>query len=178
MKRSSAAFIFVAVVLVFSILGGYRSISRQRAGALAVFTQGTEGDGLGIAHDLQVRIDSAYNLSIVAKRYYDPSDALVTGLLDARGALIAAEEPDEKFAANRVLSEKTAALCDALAQKPLSEMDAKYRVRLWEEMKSADARISHDGFNRAADDFNQKLMSFPIRCIAKLTGVGRIALYA
>lgn len=157
------------VVAIFG-LGGYR-LARQYQQTSEAFYLGVNGDGFSIDRDLQTRADSAYNLYTVASRYLEANDPTLTALLAAREQLLGSESISDKYLANQALENAAMAVYDLLGTYPLSESDAAYREGLISEMRSANATISHDGYNQLATDFNQQRAAIPARWIAALWGL-------
>ena len=176
-NRKIAALLMVLMILGGSLYGGHRSLMKLRDEAEAVFYNGVEGDGLGIQNDLNERIDLAYNLVTVAKRYLSPDDEAVQKLLTARDALSSAQDPKEKNAANRQLTEASIELYEAFGGRSLTEKDEKYRQQIYQDLSSRNDTISHDGYNQEAEDFNKTLRSFPAGILASLTGVEKLELF-
>ena len=59
----------------------------------------------------------------------------------------------------------------------MNSTDKGFRASLYDDIKSAMQRISHNGYNDAAREFNDILEHFPAKLIADLVGVEPIQLY-
>ena len=176
-RRSVAALIMVLMILGGTLYGGHRSLMKLRDEAEAVFYNGVDGDGLGIQNDLNERVDLAYNMVTVAKRYLPEDNEAVQKVLTARDALAAAEDPEGKNAANRQLTEACIELYEALAGKSLTEKDEEYRQQIYQDLSSRNDTISHDGYNQVAENFNKTLQRFPANILGSLTGVEKLELF-
>jgi len=100
MKRKAAAIGLAVWIVIFSLLGGHMTLKKEYGRVADVFTQGVEGDGLSIAHDLSQRADAAYNLTVIAQRYLGAEDSLVAGVRRAREGLLAASGAAQKYTAS------------------------------------------------------------------------------
>lgn len=169
-NRRTAALIMVLTIVFSVFYGSYRSLRKESQQISRVFYQGVSGNGVGIASDLTARSDAAYNLATVAKRYLAETDTAVQAVLTARNALIEAGSIEEKYEANRVLTEATIELDMALRGTELEEKDENYRSMLMTELSSRNSTIQLDGYNQAAAEYNQMLQTFPASLFVKLYG--------
>ncbi|MEG1536884.1 MAG: LemA family protein [Clostridiales bacterium] len=163
----------ITIILIFAAVFG---CSGGKLATLAeqsrqYFYAGEHQDGLSIDHDLTRRADAAYNLYTVAARYLAADDGALIALLAAREQLLAAESVSACYAANTALSEQVMAVYTVLGDYELSEKDAHYRQKLLEDLQSANAIISHDGYNAQAAECNQKLAAFPASLIGGVWGI-------
>ena len=179
LKKRSVAIVILAIVVVVSVLfGSHRSLAALRQDAQDVFTQGEKGDGLSIEHDLESRVQLSSNLVTVARRYLDADASSVTGAEQAAAALSAARTPGEKYRANAGLDSAFGTLYAQLGEKSLSEQDARYRTRIQTDFQSRNATISHDAYNRVAQNFNEGVLgSFPAGLLGAATGIQPLELY-
>lgn len=168
-NRKVAAILMVVLILGSALGGAKRSLEKLRQEAEQVFYQGADGDGLGIQNDLDERAKLAYNLVTVAKRCLPEDRQEITQTLAARDALLYAKDIHEKYRANLELTEATEALYQAM--EGLSADDEKFRIRLHTDLQSRNDTISHDPYNRTAEEFNRKLDAFPANLLGGLTGV-------
>ena len=175
LRKTPVAWSITIVLILVAILGlGGSKLSNQAEQAAQFFYQGINNDGLSINHDLSRRADTAYNLYTVASRYLDATDSQLTALLQARNQLTAAESIADKYTANNLLDQSALAVYDKLAEYQLSEADQGYRQNLITELASANATISHDGYNAKATDFNNLRNGFPAALISKLCGIDEL----
>lgn len=170
--------IITAVLVLLAILaGGYTSLNSLKSKTELVFINGQNNDGLGIENDLGERIDLAYNLVTIAKKHLDEQDQLIINVLLARDALITAKSPAQKYNANMLLTQATTDLYNKLGAINLPEKDESYRKSIYADLSSRNDTISHDGYNAAAQQFNDLLLSFPASIIANLTGIKPVELF-
>ena len=60
----------------------------------------------------------------------------------------------------------------------MNTTDRGFRASLYEDINSTLDRISHNGYNAAAQKFNNILNAFPAKQIAELIGVDEMPLYS
>lgn len=160
----------MAIAIVCAIwLGGYLSLRRLYNKVETVFTAGVDGDGLGIANDLNERIKLAYNLVTVAKKYLSADDGDIRAVLTARDALMEANGIADKYGANVALTEATTDLYQKMGSLSLTDTDARYRVSLFNDLSSRNDTISHDPYNQMALEYNQALEVFPANILKAVT---------
>lgn len=178
LKKSPVAItIMIIAILLSGLLGCRHSLLRERKAAEDYFYNGSDGDGYSIQSDLEYIGATANNLKTVAVRYIDSADPLITALTEARGSLSAAKNISEKYTAASNLFDAVSALHDSLDESKMNSTDKGFRSSLYDDIKSAMQRISHNGYNDAARDFNSILEGFPAKFVAKLTGINQIQLY-
>jgi hypothetical protein len=107
----------------------------------------------------------------------DESDPAIQAILDARNTLSDAENPSDKYDANQRLTEAYTDLSEKLQTMNLSKADEKYRAGLVDELNSRNDTISHDGYNKKAEEYNKLLNAFPANILSRLTGVKPLALF-
>lgn len=161
----------ICMILVSVLIGSSRSLSQLAGQVNDAFFQGVNGDGLSIQNDLQQRMNDAYNLVVVGRRYLQEDDAAITQVLTAREALANAQTPSEKYQKNNDLTAATTELYYKLQEQQLSEKDAQYNSQLYAELSSRNTTIQNDGYNQMAEDFNRTLQQFPANLLSKVVFV-------
>lgn len=172
-----AAAVLAAAIILSVPLGFKRTMSGFYNDLQNEYQNGEYNDGLSIQNDLDYRVELAYNLVTVAKRYLDADDPAVAALLDARQALDDANDPAEQYDANMKLTTASTDLYEALGKLELSEKDEKYRRSIYSDMTSRNDTIGNDPYNQLATEYNQKLERFPANLLAPLTGVEKAELF-
>lgn len=167
----------LAVILTSSVLGCRRSLLSVRNAAEDYFYSGEDGDGNSIQSDLEYMVATASNFKTIAVRYKDSSDQLISELNDARLALASAKTISEKYVAASELFDAVTALHGALDPNEMNSTDKSFRSSLYDDITSAMQRISHNGYNDAAREFNSLLESFPASFISRFVGIEPIQLY-
>lgn len=163
--------IMAGMIAVAVLLGGGRSLRALRSDVEAVFWNGADGDGIGIASDLSKNSADAINLLSVARGYDVASDAL-DGLQSAVDAMDAAgRDISGLYAANTELTRSAAALYEDLGRQPLSERDEGYRQSLYHNILSRNDTMGRDPYNEQALAFNQALKRFPANLLGAVTFV-------
>lgn len=171
-RNRGFAVLVTAILIVLSVLlGGRRSLSALASDVDHAFRYGVEDDGYCIASDLQKRDSAAYNLTVVARRYYESDQPEILAVEQAREALAQADSVSQMAAANRLLDEAMPPLHALLKDTKLSANDEKYPDRLYDEFCSRGRTIARDGYNQMAEDYNRKLQKFPANLLTRVTGV-------
>jgi hypothetical protein len=174
-RRSVAAVIAIAVMLLTLFASGGAKLSALRNEAEQVFYSGVRGDGLSIFGDLNTRLDCAYNMTIVARRNGGEGTAEVDGVQSAYDrlaqAMNAKASQSSLAALNRELTNAVETLYRKMEGYALSDTDETLVARQYRNFLSANDTISHDGYNMHAAEFNQTRSAFPANIIALLTGV-------
>jgi len=176
-RKNLGILVMVALILFSALTGAHRSLAELRGKAEAVFTAGEAGDGIGIQSDLNERLDLAYNMVTIGRKYFPPGDPLLEQVLAARSRLAEARGPAAKFAANGALSLAVKDLYDALKGRRLSAVDAPYPDKLYAEFNSRNDTLSHDPYNMEAGEFNDRLQAFPANVLARLVFIRPLELF-
>ena len=169
--------IMILMILCGTLIGSHNTLSDMRKEALAVFSNGIRGDGIGIQGDLNERESIAYNMVTVARRYMPEDNALIVHVLEARNALLKAASVGEKYAADQQLDKAVKGLYDVLSGMNLSQQDSRYPGSLYTDFRSRGDTISHDPYHAEATAFNRLLAKFPAGILAGLTGVQPLELF-
>lgn len=168
----------IIVILLSSLFGGRRSLLKEQNAVEDYFFNGAGGDGYSIQDDLEYIGATANNFKTVAVRYIANDDPLITSLTEARLALASAKTIPDKYVAATRLYDAVAALHASLDTNKMNSTDKGFRASLYDDINSAMQRISHNGYNDAAREYNAILESFPAKFIAKFVGIGPAQLYA
>ena len=178
-KQVKIAFgVVIAAIILAVPVGVATTMNRIYDQVAAVFQSGAEGDNLSIQNDLSARAAAAVNLTAVAKRYMDGDSEAIQSVVRAAKALEEAEGPSAKYAANEALGEAFTLLYDSMEWLALTEKDSQYRESLSAEMKSRGVTIANDPYNQRAEEYNQRLDSFPTNLLGKALGLKRAELFA
>lgn len=176
-KLPIAILIMVVAILASGLLGCRKSLLSLRKSAEDFFYSGENGDGNSIQSDLEYIGATANNMKTIAVRYIDPGDKLIEDLNESRSALASAKTISEKYEAAQALFDAVTALHDSLDPNIMNSTDKSFRSSLYDDIKSAMQRISHNGYNDAAREFNETLEHFPAKFISGLVGIKPIQLY-
>jgi hypothetical protein len=167
-NQKTAIVIMVVMILVSIPIGAQRSLAALEQKALDVFVLGESGDGIGIQSDLEERMDIAYNLVTVGRKYLSEKDPFIQNVLVHIDELRQAQGPSAKYQANAILNQAVTDLYQKLIQMDLSEVDRTYPRRLFDSFNSRNDTISHDPYNLYAAKYNQALKAFPANILSKL----------
>lgn len=160
----------LAVVIVLSVLlGSHRSLTAERAKVEAQFSL--------IAGDLQDCLDITANLLTVGGRYLEQSD--LAELEKSRSALADWSGISNGYTAYVELQKSAAAVLEQLENCTMSDKDGQYVQGFRTDLAAEADTIARDGYNDAAEKFNQKVLGvFPANILAKLTFVDSAELFA
>jgi LemA protein len=108
----------------------------------------------------------------------DPGNRAFADAVGARQALLAAEAPQAKIAANARLMNALARVYLAAEGHPKLTGTAKYR-RCNEEVGNAESRVALERrkYNDLLEHYNAQLRRFPANVVARLAGLTRIDAY-
>ena len=176
-KTPVAIIIMVVVILASGMLGCRKSLLSARKTAEDYFYSGEGGDGDSIQSDLEYIGATANNLKTIALRYKDADDQLIIDLNTTRSALTSSKTISAKYEAAQKLFDAVTALHDSLDPDKMNPTDKGFRASLYDDIKSAMQRISHNGYNDAAREFNDILEHFPAKLIADIAKVEPLQLY-
>jgi len=171
--KKNAAVAITAVIILFSMtVGAGRGLGNMRKTVYNIFYTGTDNDNISIENDMRARIDTAYNLASVAKKYFGGDDKVLLDVLSARESLIQADSILLKYNANLNLTMACDDLYLALKDAEMSEQDANYRESLNNSLKSRNNTIEYDMriYVAQAVEFNNKLNAFPA-ALARIFGL-------
>lgn len=160
----------LAVVIVLSVLlGSHRSLMAERAKVEAQFSL--------IAGDLQDCLDITANLLTVGSRYLEQGD--LAELEQSRSALADWSGISSSYTAYSDLQKSATDVLEQLESCAMSAKDEQYVQGFRTDLASEADTIARDGYNEAAEKFNQKVLGvFPANLLAKLTFVDSAELFA
>ena len=176
-KRGIAWLITIIAIIVSSIIGAGSSLNKLRQEAESIFYLGEEKDGAGIQHDLEMIMSDCYNLTVVASRYMNENDKLISAVRKNREALSLAKTPGEKYRQAQNLLSSATELYIHLGDIHLSEKDNSFRSSLYANINSHNIIISRSTYNQHAREFNNILKSFPANILSFVAFVSPLELY-
>ena len=170
LKSYTGGMVVLAVVIVLSVLlGSPRSLVSERGKVEAQFAP--------IAGDLQDCLDITANVLTVGERYLEESD--LSPLTDSREALGQRQGIADIYADYTKLQTETAAVLDRLEDCDLTDKDRQYVQGFRTDLASEADTISRDGYNDAAERFNDEVLgAFPASILSRLTFVAPAQLFA
>lgn len=179
LRRPLTARIIALILVLAAVVGlGGGKLAAKAADVRALYEQGMRGDGLSIASDLNARANAAANILAMAESLLGQDDALVTEARAALDGLNAAEGPAAQYQANARLASAVDALYQQLV--PLAEKEGKADTlqTQWSEFLSRQDIIQHDGYNEAAQAFNETLGGFPAVLLGGIWQIEKVELFA
>lgn len=170
-NRAFALAVMLLLIVGGILIGSHRPLAEMSARVEAAFYDGVDGDGYGIAGDLEDRADAALNLTTIASKYLDAGDPLLLAVNEARRELAEASSPAEKYRADQRITESTTRLYEHLRTLELAEKDASYNEKLQAELLGKADILSRSEYNRLAEEYNRTLSQFPANVLGGLTGI-------
>lgn len=159
------------VVLGALMLGGSLMSSRnemvtQREEYRAAYQQ--------VDVDLQRRLDLIPNLVETVKGFAKQEQAVIDSVTSARAAMMGAQTPAERIAANNQLEGALGRLFVIVENYPQIKSDANF-LRLQDELAGTENRIaiSRRRYNEAVQRYNTNIELFPKNIAASLFGFAR-----
>lgn len=168
--------IMIAAIILSSLIGGRRSLLKEQKAVEDFFYNGPDGDGYSIQSDLEYIGATANNLKTIALRN-DVSESLISSLTEARQTLSAAKSISEKYVAASLLFDAVTAIYNGFDLGHMNSTDLGFRSSLYDDISSAMQRISHNGYNDAAREFNALRNEFPAKLIAGFFGIAPAQIY-
>lgn len=171
MKLRTGWAIVLMIILVVGgvVIGAYRGWTDERAPVNETYK--------GLESMLQTRIESAYNVLAVAKRYPGPEtdEAYQKVEADLKQLENASASLSEKAKANDALAQDASALLSAL--KNLSAVQQDSRDKMYVEsylpqmLSQSEAKTEGAVYNQAAKEFNSRMRGTFSGMIARLLGI-------
>ncbi len=165
-NRRLAAIILAVVICVFSGIGVNRSLSSLSSDIEKTFYDGVYNDGEGyleksVQSHLDNKVDAANGLITVDQSPGAPT--VVEDLKEARYALMESKTIAEKYAADKLVTECSEKVYDALSAKELTDQQKKMLDYYITTIRGADNAISKLSYNEKVDEYyNKTLKSFPV----------------
>lgn len=173
-RNSIGAAVMAGLILVSLPLGVRHSLNGLREEARMQFY--SDKAGYSIWDGLQARQEAANNLLTVAKKYTEAHPELNPYVNELEYRVQASENAyDETFytegEANMEMGGAAEALAGELGKITLDEKDQKYPAQLIAQMQSEQDKIERSSYNDAARSFADRLHTFPVNLLWRLTDV-------
>ena len=175
-NRRTALMITAAVIVVATLFGMHRSLSKEVRRIEKQFYDGvflkTEGyTENSIESHLNNRLKAALGLVTVAANYSEVSEE-TAALRSARENLMNARGITEKYAANERLQKEYDILASKLAELPLKKKDVADAAVYSSTFFGAQASIRNSGYNSLVSGFiNGTLRAFPVNVLKNIAFV-------
>lgn len=168
-----ARIVLAVAIVIALVFGGGGALMDQRQAVSEQFSASSES----ISAELNEMRSNAVVLASIAGKYKTADKSFIDALNAAVAALDGAEDPAAKHQASLTLDSAVEALYSHLTGLQLGEMDAQDARYAYKNFTSAQLRITHDGYNEAAAQFNRELSKFPAGLLGKLRGVRALSLF-
>lgn len=176
-NRALAVIICIVLVFASALVGTGVSLGAYREQCYASFKDGISAADAGIQRDLNEIAAQSYNITVVAGHYLPSTDANITGVLDKREALAAAETPREKYRAMTELEAAVTVLTNTLKVFEVNAQDGEQLQKCLVSLDSARRTVKNSGYNAVAATFNQTLNRFPASFFGGIFGVKPLELF-
>src|SRR6266705_2665767 len=166
--------VWTAVVLlgVTALATGLMYVGRRNQ--MVVKSQAVEAQWHQVDVDLQRRADLIPNLVETVKGYAAQEQTVFGDIAKARSALLSAQTPSERIAANTQLEGSLGRLLAIVENYPQLKSNENF-LRLQDELAGTENRIAVERrrYNEAIQDYNTFIALFPNSLVASLGGFTR-----
>lgn len=164
-----AAAVMVAAIALSSVGGMMKTVVSAKHNVEDAFVLGCNADGNSIQGDLGEIVNYTHNFRGIAVKYLGSDHRLIVDMTEKAEALSAADSVSGKAAALDSLyltvSEVWRMLQDS---EELSDTDIKSCKIAFYDIDDRCNKISHDGYNTLANEYNKMLDSFPVMLLKTL----------
>ena len=160
----------VLVVIVLALFGQYVSVRNQ----LVAKDQAVKAAWSQVDIVLQRRADLIPNLVETVKGYAQQEVTVFGDIAKARSALLSAQTPSDKIAANGQLDGAIGRLLLVVENYPQLKSNENF-LRLQDELAGTENRIAVERrrYNETLQDYNTYISLFPNNLIASISGFAR-----
>src|ERR1700704_2221968 len=157
----------VLVVIVLALFGQYVSVKNQ----LVAKDQAVKAAWSQVDIVLQRRADLIPNLVETVKGYAQQEVTVFGDIAKARSALLSAQTPSDKIAANQQLDNALGRLLVVVENYPQLKSNENF-LRLQDELAGTENRIAvqRKRYNDALQDYNTYVQKFPANIFARWAG--------
>jgi len=161
--------IILVIVVLILFVGGGKFISVRND--LAAKKVAIDADWAQIDADLQRRADLIPNLVGTVKAYAKEETTVVSDISKARAALLGANTPEDKIAANNQMDGALGRLLVISENYPNLKANEIFQS-LQFQLEGTENRIlqSRRTYNKAVQDYNTELQLFPQNIVASISG--------
>src|SRR5271163_4913556 len=166
------ALAILAILVVIALLIGGSFIGRRNQMATKHVAIDAEWSQVDVV--LQRRADLIPNLVETVKGYATQEQIVYGDIAKARSALIGAQTPADKIAANGQLDSALSRLLVVVENYPQLKSNENF-MRLQDELAGTENRIAIERrkYNQVVQDYNTFLVTFPNSFIASMSGFTR-----
>ena len=166
------AIIAVVILVLIAIVVGSSFIGIRNQ--MAVKKEAVSAEWSQVDVVLQRRADLIPNLVETVKGYASQEQIVYGDIAKARSALIGAQTPADKIAANGQLDSALSRLLVIVENYPQLKSNENF-MRLQDELAGTENRIAIERrkYNQVVQDYNTFLVTFPNSLIASMSGFAR-----
>jgi len=164
--------IIIAIVLILALIFGSGFISRRNE--MAVKREAVNGAWSQVDVVLQRRADLIPNLVETVKGFAQHEEQVFGEIARARSALIGAQTPADKIAANAQVTSALNRLLAVVENYPQLKSNENF-LRLQDELAGTENRIAVERrrYNEVVQDYNTYISLFPNSLVAGIGGFTR-----
>ena len=164
--------IVLAVLLVIALLFGSAYVSRRNE--MVMLNEAVKSDWAQVDVVLQRRADLIPNLVETVKGFAAHEETVFGDIAKARSALLGAQTPSDKIAANGQLDGALGRLLAIVENYPQLKSNENF-LRLQDELAGTENRISVERkrYDDAIQDYNTYIALFPNNIVASMSGFRR-----
>jgi LemA protein len=168
--KKSVVVLVVMVLIALVCVGVYAS----RRNEMVRKNEQVKDDWAQVAVVLQRRADLIPNLVETVKGYAAQEQTVFKDVADARAALLGAQNPQDKIAANGQLDGALGRLLAIVENYPQLKSNENF-LRLQDELAGTENRISveRERYNNAVKDYNAYIGVWPNSFVASMAGFKR-----
>ena len=166
------ALAILAILLVIALLLGSSFVGRRNQ--MAIKREGVNAAWSQVDVVLQRRADLIPNLVETVKGYAAQEVTVFGDIAKARSALLSANTPADKIAANQRLDSALGRLLVVVENYPQLKSNENF-LRLQDELAGTENRIAVERrrYNETLQDYNTYLSLFPNNLVASMSGFAR-----
>jgi LemA protein len=166
------ALVILAILIVIALFVGSSFIGIRNQ--MAVKKEAVSAEWSQVDVVLQRRADLIPNLVETVKGYATQEQIVYGDIAKARSALIGAQTPADKIAANGQLDSALSRLLVVVENYPQLKSNENF-MRLQDELAGTENRIAIERrkYNQVVQDYNTFLVTFPNSLIASMSGFTR-----
>src|SRR5271170_5970860 len=163
------ALVLLAVLIVIALICGSSFIGIRNQ--MAVKKEAVSAEWSQVDVVLQRRADLIPNLVETVKGYATQEQIVYGDIAKARSALIGAQTPADKIAANGQLDSALSRLLVVVENYPQLKSNENF-VRLQDELAGTENRIAVERrrYNDTVQDYNAYIVTFPNSLVASMSG--------
>jgi LemA protein len=163
--------VIVVLVLIALIFGGMYA---SRRNVMVVKNEAVRSDWAQLDNVLQRRADLIPNLVETVKGYAAQEQTVFKDIADARAALMGAQTPKDKIAANGQLDGALSRLLVIVENYPQLKSNENF-LKLQDELAGTENRIAVERkrYDDAIQDYNTYIAQFPNNIVAGMSGFKR-----